>query len=157
MAFLAANHPPTGINPVVAYAVWDVLYSMTEPEPQPVALTLKRRRFQYSLRTLLLLVYVGGPCLGWIGIAAKEYLRPRTLAEQALQWLKEHPEPRWPNKYIRRARTGGLASRAPATCFAGGLPFLQATGKSVARPPLSDERKPAEKKPWVTETRGRKP
>ena len=55
---------------------------MSVTEPKPAVPKPKCRRFQYNLRTLLLVVSLGGPCIGWIGIVTKNYLWPRTPSER---------------------------------------------------------------------------
>lgn len=40
---------------------------MTTPEPQPAESKPKFRWYQFSLRTLLIVVWLLGPMLGWIG------------------------------------------------------------------------------------------
>ena len=76
---------------------------MIEEKTRPAMLKPHRCRFQYSLRTLLLLVSLGGPVIGWIGIAVKNHLRRPTAVEQAMQWLKEHqrPEDCWAESVTR--------------------------------------------------------
>jgi hypothetical protein len=122
---------------------------MTEPEPQPAVLKAKRRRFQYSLRTLLLLVYVGGPCLGWVGIAAKDYVLdyfwPPSPVEQAPRWLSEHQGPGWPESYVRRCRSPGIGNgnsaskEATGTCAIDLLPFYKPAERNGASPSTPDE------------------
>ncbi len=125
----------------------DVEYRITESELRPVARAPKRRRFQYSLRTLLLVVYVGGPCLGWVGIAAKGYVMdffwPPSTVEVALRWLRKHQsrDGTWSIDFRKRASSGKespmtASKEASMTAFAGGLPFLATNG---ARPPLLDK------------------
>ena len=76
---------------------------MIEAESQPAIPKPDRCRFQYSLRTLLLVVSLGGPVIGWIGIAVKNHLCRPTAVERAMQWLKEHQrtEGRWSEAVLR--------------------------------------------------------
>jgi hypothetical protein len=122
---------------------------MSATEPKPAVPKPKRGRFQYSLRTLLLVVSVGGPCVGWIGIVTKNYLWPPTPAERAIQWLKDHqrPEERW-SEAVLRPKTpvnpdgddNSLLGQEAVTCIAGPLPFQPATKMNEVIPPTQDER-----------------
>jgi len=104
---------------------------MIEEESQPVTPKPTRRRFQYSLRTLLLVTLLGGPVLGWVGSAVKEHLREPTEVELALQWLREHQDPEGGWDFAEddcrpeSAVCDDSSGRHVATCIAGAwLPSL---------------------------------
>ena len=97
---------------------------MTTPEPQPAAPKLKRRWYQFRLRTLLLFVLVCGVLLGWLGLVVKcvhdqqeVVSRIQTLGggvrydyEYCGDQLVPHPSP--PGPAILRAVLGDTAFRA---------------------------------------------
>ena len=58
---------------------------MSVAESQATAPKPKLRWYQYSLRSLLLAVSVGGPCIGWLGIVVKDRLYPRSPAGRLIQ------------------------------------------------------------------------
>ena len=115
------------------------------PETQPAVQNPKRRRFQYSLRTLLLVVLLGGPVIGWIGIAVKNHLCQPTDVERAMQWLKDHdrPEEHWSESVIRLKTSVGPAVdgnslRNAEPMFVGGRGVLTKENKAIR--PTNDER-----------------